>query len=449
MTNNKNKGLSLTKIKSYSNDFNTNPAYKVAANASVKNGIANAAVNYQRARENDFNFTIELKQGSITNQEASGRCWIFAALNTFRQELMKKNNIADFELSQTYLFFWDKLEKANYFLETVLQTLDEPVDGRLYSWISLMPLGDGGQWDMIVNLINKYGLCPKDAYPDSANSKASRSFVQLLTKMVREDGAKLRKEAKKGTKEADLRKMKEEMLSEVYRVLVIALGEPPVTFDFTAHTKDDKLIQEYGISPKDFFDKYIGINVNDYVSLIHAPTTDKPFNMMYTVKFLGNVIEGEPIRYLNLEMDEIKKATIKQLKDGHPVWFGSDCGQGADRDSGIFDPATADIAGMCGIKHWFDKGDELTYHNSAMNHAMVIQGVNLDENGQPNKWKIENSWGAKAGHNGYYSGSDLWFDNYVYQVVVNKKYLDKKIQKLLDGPLNELEPWDPMGTLAD
>ena len=239
------RGIGSDLFERYENEFDSNSAYRVAANASVKNGIANAAVNYEKLRKNDFNFSIELKSGSITNQQSSGRCWIFAALNTFRYELMKKNDIEDFELSQNYLFFYDKLEKANYFLESVLKTLDEDVDGRVYSWISSMPLGDGGQWDMIVNLVNKYGICPKDAYPDSANSIASRGFTQVLTKMVREDGAKLRIAAKNGAREPELRRMKEDMLSEVYRVLVIALGKPPVKFDFVAYTKDKKLIQEW------------------------------------------------------------------------------------------------------------------------------------------------------------------------------------------------------------
>lgn len=444
-----NKAITLAALKKYSDEFNDCPQYRVAANASVKNGIAKAAVDYRAIRKNDYNFTIDLKSGSITDQQNSGRCWIFAALNFFRYELMKKNNIEDFELSQSFLFFYDKIEKANYFLETVLQTLDEPVDGRLYSWISTMPLGDGGQWDMIVNLINKYGLCPKDNYPDSYNSLNSWIFTELLTKRLREDAALLRKKAQDGATEQQLRTMKEDMLSEIYRVLVIALGEPPVSFDFVAHTKDDKTIQEYDITPKQFFEKYIGVDVNDYVSLINAPTADKPFNQLYTVKCLGNVIEGQKITYLNLPMDVIRKAAVAQLKDGHPVWFGSDCGQSAERDSGVFDQKAADIAGMCGITHWFGKGDELTYHNSAMNHAMVLLGVNLDRNGQPDKWKIENSWSEKAGHKGFYMASDSWFESYVYQVVVNKKYLDDDTVKLLDGELHELEPWDPMGTLAD
>ncbi|MBQ1447812.1 MAG: C1 family peptidase [Erysipelotrichaceae bacterium] len=436
-------------IKDFSKSFNSEKANLIAANASVKNGLLNAAIDYKALRKNELNFSIELKQGSITNQRASGRCWIFAGLNVFRFELMNKNNIADFELSQNYLFFWDKLEKANYYLESMLKLVDEPVDGRLYSWINMGPLGDGGQWDMIVNLVNKYGLCPKDAYPESANSVNSRFFVSYLTSKLREDAVALRKMVKAGKSDKEVQAAKQEMLNEVYRTLVIALGEPPLEFDFVAHTKDDKLIQEFGITPKQFFDKYVGMDLSDYASLINAPTEDKPFDKMYTVKFLGNVIEGQKISYLNLTMDKIKDAVVKQLKDGHPVWFGSDCGKYADRDSGTFDLDTVAMGDLLGFKYGFTKGDKLTYGDSAMNHAMVIQGVNLDEKGKPNRWKIENSWGGDAGRKGYFVASDKWFDEYVFQVVVNKKYLDKKSQKVLSEELNELEPWDPMGTLAD
>ncbi len=443
-----NKEISLSKIEEYSNDFNSNSAYLVAANASVQNGFNNAAINYKAARETDPNFTIELKQGSITNQGGCGRCWLFAACNTFRYELMKKNNIDDFELSQNYLFFWDKIEKANYYYESVIKTVDEPVDGRLYDWINRMPLGDGGQWDMVVNLVNKYGICPRSAYPDGANSLNSRGFVGTLTKKVREDAVLLRNAIKEGKSEEEVQALKDGMLKEDYRILAIALGEPPVKFDWTCKTKDG-VINEFGITPKEFFDKYVGINIEDYVSLINAPTEDKPMNQMYTVKFLGNVVEGRPVQYLNLPMDVIKEATIAQLKDGHPVWFGSDCGPGSERTLGVFNEDVVDFESLLDIKFWFTKADKLTYGQSAMNHAMVIEGVNFDETGAPNKWKIENSWGPNAGVKGFFTATDKWFNDYVYQIVVNKKYLDEETKKLLEQPLNELEPWDPMGTLAD
>ena len=442
------RAIKTEDLRSYGQDFNSNKAFTVAANASNRSGIAEAAVDYRASRRQDFNFTIELKQGSITNQESSGRCWLFAALNVFRYEFMKKYKVSDFELSQAYLHFWDKLEKANFYLCTMIDLANEPVDGRLYSWINSSPLGDGGQWDMIANLVEKYGVCPKYAYPDSANARSTWKYTQLMTKRLREDAVILRKAVKEGASREKLLQMKSEMLNEMYRILVIALGEPPVKFDLVFHDKDDKVIEDRDITPQQFFKKYIGLKIDNFVSLINAPSYDKPFNCMYTVKHLGNVVEGEPIRYLNLSIDEVKAAVIAQLKDGHPVWFGSDCGKGNDSKTGIFDEETNAIAELCGIEHWFTKGDKLTYGESAMNHAMVIEGVDLKE-GKPLKWKIENSWGKKSGNDGYFVCSDKWFDEYVFQAVVDKKYLPAATRKLLKQPLKELEPWDPMGTLAD
>ncbi|MCR4715981.1 MAG: C1 family peptidase [Lachnospiraceae bacterium] len=440
-------GISKTLLNSMSKDFNSDERNLVAANSAVKNGVLESAIDYREVGKLPFTFSIDLKQGKITNQRSSGRCWIFSALNTFRYEIIKKYNLETFELSQNYLFFYDKLEKSNYFLENVIKTIDEPVDGRLYQFLNSDPLCDGGQWDMIVNLVNKYGIVPKSAYDDAANAKNSRWFDQFVTSKLREDASILRN--MKGASKAEFKKTKESMINEIYRMLVISLGEPPKAFDFTLRDKDDKVIQEFNITPVEFFNKYVGLNLDDYVSLIHAPTKDKPYNKMYTVKFLGNVAEGRKVNYLNLPMEKIKKAAIKQLKDGHPVWFGSDCCQYSDRATGIFDPSSVRIDRLFNVEFSMDKATKLTYGDSAMNHAMVILGVNLNDKKDPDRWRIENSWGKDAGNEGYYVASDEWFDEYVYQVVVNKKYLDKATAKLLDGKLNELEPWDPFGSLAD
>ncbi len=442
-------GISTEMLGSLSEEFRSDRANLIAANAVVHAGLIESATDYAAVSRLPFTFSIDLKTGKITNQKSSGRCWIFSALNTFRYEIMKKYNLENFELSQNYLFFYDKLEKANYFLENVLKTTDEPVDGRLYSFLNLDPLCDGGQWDMLANLVSKYGVVPKEAYDDAASSTASGRFDQYLTTKLREDAMILRNMVKEGKKAAALQKRKGEMLSEIYRILCICLGEPPKSFDLTLRDKDDKVTQEFGITPQAFFQKYVGLNLDDYVSLIHAPTPDKPFGKMYTVKYLGNVVEGKPVSYLNLDMKKIQKAAIAQLKDGHPVWFGSDCVQFATRKEGVFDRASVALEQLWNVKFGFTKGEALTYGDSAMNHAMVILGVNLDQKKQPNRWRIENSWGKDAGNEGYYVASQEWFEDYVYQVVVNKKYLDKATQKLLDQPLKELEPWDPFGTLAD
>ncbi len=442
-------GISMEALELMSIDFHSDRANEVAASAAVNNGIMEAAADYTAARRLPMNFSVDLKTGKITNQKASGRCWIFSALNTFRYEIMKKYDLENFELSQNYLFFYDKLEKSNYFLESVLKTVDEPIDGRLYKFLNLAPLGDGGQWDMLYNLVMKYGVVPLEAYPDAEAATGSRFFDMYMTTKLREDAKDLRQMVKAGKSAGEVQEAKAAMLNELYRMLVISLGEPPKKFDLNLRSKDGRLFREFGITPQEFFAKYVGLDLDDYVSMINGPTADKPFNRLYTVKFLGNVVEGRPVTYMNLEMDKIKAAAIRQLQDGHPVWFGSDCSKFAFRKDGIFDRDTAAVEKLFNIRLNFTKEEYLDYGDSAMNHAMVILGVNLDENGRPDRWHIENSWGDEAGQDGYFVASDSWFDSFVYQVVVNKKYLDDESCGLLGGELHELEPWDPFGTLAD
>ncbi len=434
----------------FSKAFNENRAYVIASRAVVNNGLMEAAEDYTAVRKLNEGFTIDLrsKEGKITNQRASGRCWIFAALNTFRFEVMKNLNLKDFELSQNYLFFYDKLEKANYYLESILSITDEPVDGRLYCFLNKSPLQDGGQWSMVSNLVVKYGVVPKEQYNDAKSAETSRWMNEALTSRLREDAVCLRRASKEGKSVEELLKMKREMLKEVYRILCICLGEPPKSFDFIVSDKDDKVIADYGITPQEFFKKYVGLELSDRVSLINAPAEKRPMNRMYTVKFLGNVWEGKKVAYLNLEMEKIKKAVIGQLKDGHPVWFGSDCAKFSLRKKGIFDRASADIESLFDIHYGFTKGERLTYGDSAMNHAMTIVGVNLDRDGRPDKWHIENSWGKDSGMEGYYVASDEWFDEFVYQVVTDRKYLEKETLSLFEQAPIELEPWDPLGALA-
>ena len=445
----KKNGISLKQLSDMSTEFQTDRGNRIAAAATFNGGLINAATDPAATAKLPFSFSIDLKQGKITNQRASGRCWIFAALNVFRYEIIKKYDLDTFELSQNYLFFYDKLEKANFYLESILETTDEPLTSRLFQFINGSPLADGGQWDMLSNLVEKYGVVPKEAYPDAKNAELSRWFDQYLSTRLREDAMLLREAVEAGGKPAELQRMKKDMLKEFYRMLCISLGEPPKTFDLTLRSKENKVTQEFGITPQEFFQKYVGMNLSDYVSIIHAPTKDKPYGKKYTVRFLGNVADGRPISYLNLEMDKIKKAVVKQLKDGHPVWFGSDCSKYGAREAGIFDRDSLAVEQLFDIKYRFTKEQSLDYGDSAMNHAMVILGTNLNEKGKTDRWRIENSWGKDAGRDGYYVASDSWFDDYVYQVVVNKKYLDAASRKLLDQKEIQLEPWDPFGTLAD
>ena len=437
-------------LSSMQESFASDRAAQIASNAAVKNGVMGAAASYKAIRAIPYSFSVDLDQGDITDQKTSGRCWIFAACNVMRYEMMKKYSLSSLQLSQSYLFFYDKLEKANFYLENMITVADEPVDGRLYAFLTADPICDGGQWEMVANLVRKYGVVPVEAYPDSANATRSRFFDMYLTSLLREDGVKLRNAVNSGTDRDTLTRMKEGFMNEVYRILCISLGEPPRTFDYIVRDKDKKnTYNERGITPREFYEKYIGIDLDSLAGLVNAPADNKPLYSRYTVKFLGNVAEGKRIEYINLPLEKFKAAAVAQLKDGHPVWFGSDVSKFCLSKEGILDRASADVETLFGIHYGFSKGERLVYGDSAMNHAMVLVGVDLDENGRPDRWRVENSWGEDVGHKGFYIASDAWFDEFVYQLVVDRKYLDEESLAVFDKPITELEPWDPLGTLAD
>lgn len=439
--------ISMERLERFEKNFDADRVNTLAMNAVTANGVKASAKNYEAERKIRFDFSVNLKQGKITNQKRSGRCWMFAALNCLRFQVMKKFNLENFELSQNYTLFYDKLEKSNYFLECILNTLDEPTDGRLIAHLLSMPLNDGGQWDMLTAIVNKYGLVPKDAMPESSASSNTGEMVSYMTEKLREYACVLRKAYKAGKNAEELRAMKDEMMQTVYNMLCICLGKPPKTFDFEYRDKDDQFHRDLNLTPQAFYEKYIGMNLNDYISLINAPTEDKPYYRSYSVEYLGNVLEGRPVKYVNLPIDELKKAAIAQMQDGEPVWFGSDVGQHSARN-GIMDLELYDTENLFGTVFGMNKAERLEYGQSLMTHAMVFQGVNLDENGKPNRWRVENSWGDDCGKEGYYVMSDRWFDEYTYQVVVNKKYLPKEALEAYESEPIMLKPWDPMGSLA-
>lgn len=432
----------------YRTSFHSDRTNRVACDAVMAGGLLASCTNPDAVRRMNHEFSLTLKQGEITNQKQSGRCWLFAATNVMRFRIMKRFRLKNFELSQNYLLFWDKLEKSNWFFENILDTLDEPAGSRILCFLLDAPIADGGQWDMMANLVSKYGVVPKYSMPESSVSGNTREMNRILTELLRNDACLLRKAAKEGKAPQALEGMKGRMLDEVYRMLCICLGEPPKTVDMEARDEEGNFIQDLNLTPLDFFKKYVDMDLNDYVSLINAPTEDKPFYHRYTVKMLGNVKEGNPVCYINLPVDDLKKAAIAQLKDGEPVWFGCDMGPCISRDLGIMDLNIYDFKDFLQVDFPMNKAERLDYGQSLMTHAMVFQGVNLSKDGSPTRWRVENSWGDDKGKKGYFVMSDEWFTEYMYQVVVNKKYLTKEQADILNTEAIELQPWDPMGSLA-
>ena len=428
--------------------YEANPKFAAMENAISHNGLLTSLEKRSSAVENTPVFSLDLTKDKVSDQKASGRCWMFAALNTFRHKMIAGFQLEDFELSQAHTFFWDKYEKSNWFLEQVLATADQELTSRKVKFLLDTPQQDGGQWDMVVSLFEKYGVVPKSVYPESISSSNSRELNQILNKLLRQDAQILRELVAAGANSAELQAKKEELLQEVFNFLAMNLGLPPRQFDFSYRDKDNNFHSESGLTPQVFFKKYVDLKLDDYVSIINAPTADKPYGQSYTVEMLGNVVGSKPVRYLNVEMDRLKELAIAQMQAGETVWFGSDVGQSSNRKAGIMADGMYDFTSSMDIQLTQDKAGRLDYSESLMTHAMVLTGVDLDENGKAKKWKVENSWGEKVGNKGYFVASDSWMDEYTYQIVVRKEFLTEAELAAYEAEPIVLAPWDPMGALA-
>ncbi len=423
------------------------PVAGAMRHALSKGNLASAAINTERHLDEQFNFSIDIPTMKATNQMQSGRCWLFASCNVMREAIAHKYNIEQFELSQNYLAFYDKLEKVNFMMNSLIELVDKPIDDRVVCWVLQTGIQDGGQWDMMVSVVKKYGIVPKYAMPETAASSNTAYMNQMLDAKIRRFNSDIRR-LHQDHKDSRIEPLRAKVLADMYRFLTDCMGKPPVKFDFEYVDRDKKYHCHRNVSPLDFYKDYLGINLDDYISIINAPTDDKPFGKTFTVSYLGNVIGGNPIHYLNLPIKDFKKLVVKQLSDKQVVWFGCDSGKYNNRDLGIWDDQQYDYKTAFGTDFAISKTDALASRNSCMTHAMVFTGVNLTS-GRPTKWKIENSWGPDHANDGYHIGSDSWFDLVVYQAVINKKYLSEpQLQMAQQKPI-VLNPWDPMGSLAD
>lgn len=428
--------------------YEANAKYAALENAISHNGLLTSLEKRSSSVDNTPVFSLDLTKDKVSNQKASGRCWMFAALNTFRHKMIAGFQLEDFELSQAHTFFWDKYEKSNWFLEQVLATADQDLTSRKVKFLLDTPQQDGGQWDMVVSLFEKYGVVPKSVYPESVSSSNSRELNHLLNKLLRQDAQILRELILSGADAAALQAKKEELLQEIFNFLAMSLGLPPRSFDFAYRDKEGKYHAEAGLTPQEFYKKYVDLQLDNYVSIINAPTADKPYGKSYTVEMLGNVVGSRPVRYLNVPMDRLKELAIAQMQAGETVWFGSDVGQSSNRKSGVMDAGMHDLTAGMDIQLTQDKAGRLDYSESLMTHAMVLAGVDLDDQGKAKKWKVENSWGEKVGDKGYFVASDAWMDEYTYQIVVRKDLLTAEELAAYQAEPILLAPWDPMGSLA-
>lgn len=439
----------LTKelTENYRRQFQDDATKKVAQHATVQQGIQGASQTVDAIVKNPPVYSIDLEHGKVANQKQSGRCWMFAALNTFRHRMFNQFKLDDFELSQSYTFFWDKYEKANFFHENIIQTAHEPLTSRKVAFLLQTPQQDGGQWDMIVSIFKKYGVVPKSVMPESNASSASAELNKYLNKKLRQDAVVLRGLVERNASEEEITTARTQMMKEVYDLLSVSLGTPPETFDFVYRDKDKEYHRYENLTPQSFFEQFVGIDLDQYVSIINAPTKDKPYNHSYTVEMLGNVVGGTPVKYLNVDMATFKDLAIRQLEQGESIWFGCDVGQFSSRDTGLMAMDNFDLEGTLGVRYNSTKAERLDYGESLMTHAMVLTGVDL-VNGKPTRWKVENSWGEKSGVNGFWTMSDEWMDEFTYQIVVRKDLLTEEQKVAFNTDPIVLAPWDPMGALA-
>ncbi len=427
--------------------FDSQPAHQLMQNVVAQHDVNDVALNRGIVTEAVHSFSTVLDDWSVTNQARSGRCWMFAGLNLFRAETRNSLNVREFEFSQSYLMFWDKMERANYILEAIIETADRPVDDRVVAWLLHQPLGDGGQWDMFVSLVRKHGVVPKSVMPETESSGNSMRMNAGLNYQVRQGARNIRRiYTEEGGLDA-MRSAKEESLRSVYQILSIHLGNPPASFDWQWKDRDGEFHRDGAMTPLEFAGKYISTPMEEYVCLVHDPRRDNPPGRTYTVQYLGNVVDGTRIKYLNVDIELMKDITMRILQDGQPVWMGCDTGKQMHRDKGLWDAELFDYASVYNAEFSMDKEERLEYHQTAMTHAMLFTGVDVVD-GKPRRWRVENSWDDKVGEKGFFLMNDSWFAEYMFEIAAPKSYLPQDLQDVLDLEPVVLPPWDPMGSLA-
>lgn len=439
--------LTSAQLQGYQEDFDSDIKNQLATLAISRESYTNALENRYVYLEHPPVFSHKMPvTPAVTNQASSGRCWLFAGLNMLRQEMMSRYNVEELELSQPYLFFYDKLEKSNWFLENILQTLDEDLGGRVVQYLLTDPIGDGGQWDMFVALIDKYGVVPKQAYPETYHTGSSRQMDTLVTTKLREYAKEIRSAHAQGASVESLRTRKHGMLEEIHRIMTISLGRPPSQFTWSFYDKEKEFREFRDLTPQQFYRDHVRHDCREIVSLINDPRNE--YMEKYTVQYLGNVVGAkEKVHYVNLPVEELKKFAGEVLKSGRPVWFGCDVGKFQSRNKGLLDPKVIDYQAGFSTGFSMTKAERLQYGESMMTHAMVLSGLH-EEDGRTVRWKIENSWGKSSGNEGYLTMTDEWFDEFVYQIVLDRKDLPKEVLAVLEREAVVLPPWDPMGALA-
>ena len=437
-----NGGISADMMGRIKSTYKNTASDRAIHNAIAANDIDRLAVNADNKNNFDTRFSHRVKSKGITNQRSSGRCWLFTGLNVLRAQMMAEHDLAKVELSQSYNFFFDQLEKSNLFLQGMIDYAGKPMDDEMVVWLFKNPIGDGGQFTGISENLTKYGVVPASVMTETFSANNTSKMRNILSLKLREYGLELRKMAAAGANAQKLAQRKEEMLGDVYRILALTLGVPPTEFEWTRVDSKGNVIDTRTYTPQQFYKEYIGNDLkNDYVMLMNDPSRE--YWKLYEIDYDRHNYDGKNWTYINLPIEEIKKIAIESIKDDKAMYFSCDVGKFLDRERGLLDPENVDYASLFGMEFPMDKADRIRTGASASSHAMTLVAVDLDANGQPKKWMVENSWGPGA-NDGHLIMTDKWFDEYMFRLVVNKKYVPAKVLDVLKQKPIQLPAWDPL-----
>ena len=436
------QSLTPEMLATFQKDCKVTGAQRAIKNALAANSVASIALNQDNQVEQDTYFSNSVPSKGITDQQSSGRCWLFTGLNVLRSKMINEQKLEKMEFSQNYLFFYDQLEKSNLFLQAVIDTRKKPMDDRLVMWLFKNPLSDGGTFTGVADLITKYGVVPKGVMPETYGSTHTSTYTPYLKRKLREAGLALRADSK--ATPAKLQQMKQEFLAEIYRMLVITLGEPVKEFTWAPKDRDGKYVSEPKVyTPQSFYKEFLNVDLqNDFVMLMNDPSRE--YWKTYEIEYDRHTYDGHNWRYLNLPMDALKEGAIASIKDSTMMYFSCDVSKFLDRKKGIADLKNYSYDEIFGVNFGMDKAQRVMTFDSGSSHAMTLKAVDLDANGKPVKWMVENSWGETSGHKGHIIMTDEWFDNYMFRLVVNKKYLNDKILQAAQQKPILLPFWDPM-----
>ena len=430
-------GISASMLQEISTAYEGTAADKALRNALNSTPINVLAASADKIAMIDTHFSDEVKTVGRTDQKSSGRCWLFTGLNVLRARMIQKHNLGAFTFSQNYLFFYDQLEKANLFLQGIIDTRSLPIEDRKVDWLFANPLGDGGQFTGVSNLVMKYGVVPSDVMPETLSANSTSQMSAQIKNKLREDGLKLRETAPK-----DLQRTKVDMLKEVYRMLALCLGVPPTEFTWARYNAKGEFVSEKTYTPKSFYQEFIGEDLeNNYIMVMNNPAV--AYNKVYEIEYDRHVYDGQNWVYLNLPIEKIKEMAIASIKDNTALYFSCDVGKFLDRKRGIADLENFDYESLMGVTFGMDKKQRILTHASGSTHAMTLIAVDLKD-GKPQKWMVENSWGATSGYKGNIIMTDEWFNEYMFRLVVEKKYVPADIMALMNQKPIMLPSWDPM-----